>query len=96
MEVQTLNDLYRNSIARFPRAAMFRYKDGGRWVEVSSEDFAVAVREVAHGLLSLGIESGDRVALLSENRLEWAIADLATLGVGAIVVPIYPTLMAHQ
>jgi long-chain acyl-CoA synthetase len=75
---------------------MFRTKKEGRWVDVSSEEFSTAVRELAHGLLSLGVNPGERIALLSENRMEWAMADLATLSVGAVVVPIYPTLVPHQ
>ena len=53
MEVRTLNDIYRHSLASYPREEMFRTREVGRWIGVSSEDFATAVREVAHGLLSL-------------------------------------------
>src|SRR4029077_13041803 len=55
-----------------------------------------AVEGLGAGLAALGIRRGDRVALLSENRYEWAITDLATLGQGAITVPIYPTLTSPQ
>src|SRR4029077_12459162 len=55
-----------------------------------------AVEGLGAGLAALGIRRGDRVALLSENRYEWAVTDLATLGQGAVTVPIYPTLTAPQ
>src|SRR5438128_6037198 len=56
------------------------------WGEVEA-----AVRRLAHGLVAFGIEPGDRVALVSENRPEWVIADLAILSAGAITVPAYVT-----
>jgi long-chain acyl-CoA synthetase len=96
MASDTLNELYREALRDHRQAAMFRRKVDGRWTEISTEEFETAVRATAHGLISLGIETGDRVALLSQNRLEWMQADLSTLGVGALVVPIYPTLLSNQ
>jgi len=68
----------------------------GRWESLSSERARSDVESLALGLAALGVRRGDRVALLSENRYEWAVTDLATLGQGAITVPIYPTLPAPQ
>ncbi len=96
MEIRTLVDLYHRSLQEHPRDAMFRYKSNGRWTDVSSREFATAVDEVASALLVLGVAAGDRVALLSHNRMEWALADLAILSVGAVCVPIYPTLLTDQ
>ena len=59
-------------------------------------DFVERVRNVALGLAELGIKPGDRIALLSENRPEWSIADLAILSLGAINVPIYTTQAVDQ
>src|SRR5215813_12252890 len=66
------------------------------WVNVSTEEFLLRVEELSHALMGLGIKPGDRIAIMSENRLEWAIADYAVLSVGAITVPIYSTLSPPQ
>lgn len=96
MPVHTLNELYRQAVDSLPRDDMFRHKHGGRWVDISSQEFRQAVTEASQGLASLGIQPGDRVALLSENRVEWAMLDMAILTAGAVVVPIYPTLLPHH
>lgn len=94
--VRTLNELFVHAVTEHGQNAMFRSKVDGRWVDVSSQEFERAVTELSQGLVSLGVGPGDRVALLSENRLEWAMTDLATLAAGAVLVPLYPTLMPHQ
>ena len=71
-------------------------KRGGEWQRLSGEAVAARVRALALGLASLGVEPGDRVALLSENRPEWSIADLAILSLGAVNVPIYTTQAVEQ
>jgi long-chain acyl-CoA synthetase len=71
-------------------------KAGGSWKPISADDFGFAVRALSLGLNGLGIQPGDRVAILSENRPEWAMADYAILCGGAWSVPIYPTLPAAQ
>ena len=96
MEFTTLTQLYRDAVSNRPRSDMFRYKRDGRWVSVSTEDFDRAVGECAAALLVHGVEPGDRIALLSENRLEWAMTDLAAQRIGAILVPVYATLLAPQ
>ena len=68
----------------------------GEWVNVSTEEFLLRVEELSLALMGLGVKPGDRIAIMSENRLEWAIADYAVLSVGAITVPIYPTLSPPQ
>ena len=96
MTVRTLTELYLEAVRTHPKPVMFRYKQDGRWTELSTADFDTAVREIAAGLLVYGIQPGDRVALLSENRVEWAMVDIATLLIGTINVPIYPTLLPDQ
>ncbi len=71
-------------------------KVGGVWKPIAAADFGFTVRALALGLNGLGIQPGDRVAILSENRPEWAMADYAILCAGAWSVPIYPTLPAAQ
>jgi len=68
----------------------------GSWKPISAEDFGFTVRALSLGLNALGIQPGDRVAILSENRPEWAMADFAILCAGGWSVPIYPTLPAGQ
>ena len=73
-----------------------RIRRDGRWVELSYREVADQVEDLSVGLLELGVRAGDRVAILSENRPEWAIADYACLAACCTDVPIYPTLPAKQ
>lgn len=72
------------------------HKIGNEWVNFSAEDFVDRVRNVTLGLAEMGVKPGDRIALLSENRPEWSIADFAILSLGAINVPIYTTQAVDQ
>ena len=96
MDVRTLPDFLRYAREVHRRSDAFLVKRGGRWTAVSIEDFAVRVEALAAALRSRGVRHGDRVVLLSENRIEWAIADFAILSLGAITVPFYPTLPAGE
>jgi long-chain acyl-CoA synthetase len=73
-----------------------RAKEGGRWVELSYRELSDRVRHLSLGLLELGVRPGDRVAILSENRPEWALTDYACLAARCTDVPIYPTLPGKQ
>jgi long-chain acyl-CoA synthetase len=73
-----------------------RSKRAGRWVDIGYRDMAERVQDLSIGLQELGVRRGDRVAILSENRPEWAIADYACLAARCTDVPIYPTLPARQ
>ncbi|MBX6366044.1 MAG: AMP-binding protein, partial [Gemmatimonadetes bacterium] len=93
----TLTALFFRTIERFGKADALRWRDGGgAWHSISHARILEDVRRAALGLESLGVRRGDRVALLSENRPEWALADYAALCIGALDVPIYATLPAHQ
>ena len=72
------------------------YKIDGVWSSINAETFVERVRDVAMGLAAFGIRRGDRVALISENRPEWSIADMAILSLGAVNVPIYTTQAIDQ
>src|SRR3954452_10065982 len=82
--------------AREHGGAALRYHDGGDWTEMSFEELGDATREIAGGLIGLGIEAGQRVAILSETRAEWTLADLGGILAGAQVVPIYQTASAEE
>jgi len=70
--------------------AYYSKKKGGQWAAISHQELGERVEAIALGLYALGIQPGDLVGLLSENRLEWILADLAILCAGAADVPIYP------
>ncbi len=93
----TLTRLYFDVLDRFaPERVALRGKQAGQWRPYSYAEVAATVEAISKGLLSLGIAPGDRVAILSENRPEWAFADFACLTARAADVPIYPTLTANQ
>src|SRR5438270_3638246 len=72
------------------------FKQGANWVPISSRELYNRVMATARALSAWGIGPGDHVAILSENRPEWAVADFATMLLGAADVPIYPTLTEEQ
>src|SRR5438552_15344437 len=95
MSLLTLNDIFAEVVERDePRVVM--YREAGGWIPISSRELYQKVAGVSRALTSWGISKGDRVAILSENRPEWTIADFASLLLGAVVVPIYTTLTAEQ
>jgi long-chain acyl-CoA synthetase len=96
MDVRTLPDLLRYAREVHRKADAFLVRRGGHWVPVSIEQFGDRVDALAAALRSRGVRRGDRVVLLSENRIEWAIADFAILSLGAITVPIYATLPSGE
>ena len=94
---RSLTQLYFGALERFgTRPVAFRAKRQGQWRELSYQQLADRVQDLSLGLLELGVSPGDRVAILSENRPEWAIADYACLTARCTDVPIYPTLPARQ
>ena len=95
-KVDTLPSLCLEAITRHNKPNTVSEKRGGEWVHVSSDEFVRRVRHIALGLSDLGIQPGDRVGLISENRPEWSIADLAVLSAGAVVVPLYTTQAPDQ
>ena len=92
----TLVQLYLGTVDRFRERPAYRWFDGDRMAEMSHDQAFSRVRGVAAGLQAFGLDRGDRVAILSENRPEWPIADFACLCLGVQDVPIYPSLTAPQ
>jgi len=95
--LRTLNELFFGAADRFGRRpAALRSKQNGRWVAMSPAELVDRVRAASLGFLELGLAPGDRIALLSENRPEWAITDFACLTARCVDVAVYPTLPAKQ
>src|SRR3989338_2468655 len=74
----------------------YRFKEKGVWKERTWKEYHDDVAGFASGLKALGVKRGDRVALLSSTRPEWAICDMSILSLGAVTVPIYPTLLKED
>jgi len=92
----TLPAMCLDAVARHNKPDTVSEKRGKEWVRISANEFVRRVRHIALGLADAGIRPKDRVALISENRPEWSIVDLAILSFGAITVPIYTTQAVDQ
>ncbi len=76
----------------FPSSKMFVSKINGTWEPLSTSEFISRAMEVSKGLISLGIQPGDKIAVASSNRVEWNILDIGVQQIGAILVPVYPNI----
>src|SRR5512136_3129100 len=93
---RTLIRLFLDTVATWHKPAQFmRWSERG-WETISADHALADVESLGLGLLHLGVRRGDRVALLSENRYEWVVADLAAMGMGAVTVPVHATLTPEQ
>ena len=96
MEAQSLPQMFFTRAAtRSSRPAQL-VKQGTTWREMSWLALSERVRNIAQGLLTLGVQTGERVAILADSRAEWVQCDLGILAVGAITVPIYPSSTPEQ
>jgi long-chain acyl-CoA synthetase len=94
--ISTINDLFcRVASAANPRAVLWQ-DQFGEWQPIASDQIYQRVRALAQSFLAWGARKADRIALIAENRWEWAVADFAVLAIGAADVPIYPTLTGEQ
>ena len=92
----TLPDLLLGHAAERGSAVALREKKLGRWLETTWAQYAERVAVVAAGLADLGVQAGDKVAVIADNRVEWVIVDLAIQGIGAVSVGVYPTSSAPE
>src|SRR5215217_6372961 len=95
-EPATLVDVFIRIARDHKRPDTLNYKSDGRWLSISSEELLARARRIAAGLHAIGVRRGDRVALLSESRVEWTLTDAGSIFAGAIDVPIYATLTPPQ
>ena len=82
MGIATLNDIFFAAVER-NHDRMMLYREAGKWLPINSHEFGQRVARTARGLDTWGIRAGDRIAILSENRPEWPMADMASLLLGA-------------
>ncbi len=94
--VETICQLFSNTIQSYPRENLMLYKKEGQYVPISTEEFGIKVRHFSLGLKELGLNPEDKLVILSETRPEWVMTDIANLCAGGITVPIYPSLIAEQ
>jgi len=94
--ISTINDLFCRVAAGAKSRAVLWQDEFGQWQPISSDQIYQRVRALAQVFLDWGAKKGDRIALIAENRWEWAVTDFATLAIGAADVPIYPTLTGEQ
>lgn len=92
-EFRTLTELFLNAIDAHHKPDAFLVKSGGSYHGVSSAEALTQAATLAAAFERCGLAPGDRMGILSENRLEWALTDYALLGLGAVSVPVYPTLL---
>jgi len=96
MAVETLSQLFINTIRSYPKDNLLMHKEGGKYVSLSSRDVWDRVRFLSLGLRTLGLQPRGKLIILSENCPDWVMTDFAALCAGATTVPIYPTLMPEQ
>lgn len=95
MNFTRLFDIGHFAAEKYAKEDMFATKYDGKWEKMSSQKFITLGNQFSRGLLKLGIKPGDRIALITSNsRTEWAVADLGILQIGAVSVPVYPTISA--
>jgi long-chain acyl-CoA synthetase len=96
LDERTTGGVFFRQAARFGDRTLLRHHDGTAWREVSWARFQDLVVRVAARLVSEGVAAGDRVVIMSENRLEWLYSDFAIQAAGAVTVPIYPSTPARM
>lgn len=94
--VTRLFDVPYHQLKNYPQPGMFCSKMDGSWNAISTKDFLDRCMQLSIGLLSVGVENGDRIAVASNNRLEWNILDIAVQQIGAVLVPLYPTISSKD
>lgn len=94
--VTRLFDVPYHQLKNYPQPGMFYSKMDGSWNAISTKEFLDRCMQLSIGLLSVGVENGDRIAVASNNRLEWNILDIAVQQIGAVLVPLYPTISSKD
>jgi long-chain acyl-CoA synthetase len=96
MQISRVFDLLEYQAQNFPKKDALACKEYGGWVHYSTQDFISITNQLATAFLELGIQKGDKIAIISNNRPEWNFVDFAIQKVGAVSVPMYPTITAED
>ncbi|MDD4879004.1 MAG: long-chain fatty acid--CoA ligase [Candidatus Omnitrophica bacterium] len=96
MREDTIPLMFFSRANKYGKKCALRSKENGKYRDISWAEAEGKVKDLAFGLVSLGLKPGEKVGLLSENRPEWAYSDLAVLSLGCADVPLYPTDVPHQ
>jgi len=96
MDQKRLFDLIPYQISKYNKEVALSRKQDGQWITYSSRDLKSIVDSLSLGFLAKGIKSEDKVAIISDNRPEWNFIDLALQQIGAISVPMYPTISSED
>jgi long-chain acyl-CoA synthetase len=92
-----LFDFAYRQLATNPQQKCFNTKVGNRWISTSTQEYIDKANSISRGLLRLGVKSNDKIAVVtSTNRIEWSILDIAVLQIGAVNVPLYPTISSSD
>ena len=93
MKIDRLFDLLENYVENYPRQdAVISHKTGDEWQKIGINEYIDKINAASFAMLHLGISSGDKVGIVSSNRPEWNMIDFAAMQIGAISVPVYPTI----
>lgn len=93
MKITRIFDLLENYLEQYPQQeAALAYKRGGQWRKYSIQEYVELTNLMSYGMLQLGIQPGDNVGIVSGNRPQWNMLDMAIMQIGAISIPIYPTI----
>jgi long-chain acyl-CoA synthetase len=96
MKYKNLAEMFFSTAEKFGDRTAYMYKPENEYLSISFNEAKNSVEKIAAGLASIGVKSGDKVAIVSPNRYEWTFTDFAILSIGAISVPIYPSLLQDQ
>ena len=92
MEITRLFDILEYKTLNHPNHPVFSYKEGGKWEKHYVKEYVEKSNLVSYGLLKMGLKRGEKVALISSSRPEWNYLDMGVQQIGAIMIPIYPTI----
>lgn len=97
MTIKRIFDFAQNALEKYSREDMFVTKYNGVWEKTSTQEFHQLGNRISRGLLKLGIKPGDKISLITTNsRTEWAVMDFGISQIGAVSVPVYPTISAED